>query len=231
MTYNMGAPTFTAVKICGITKVDQAVEISRLGADAIGVIGVKASPRFVANALRRHLFSQLTNVSPSLERVWVIADLNDQELENELKGEGLPTAIQLHGQESPQRCSLLRKKHPNIKWWKALRIKNPEDLHLANAFGDSVDALLLDAWSPNQLGGTGNKIPLELIEKATFEVPWWLAGGISAEWIPEVLKKVSPYGIDASSKLEIAPGIKNIESVKLLIDVIKGKSSNLEVEN
>ena len=86
-----------------------------------------------------------------------------------------------------------------------------------------TDALLLDAWSPMELGGTGQRLPLEWLQKTKFDLPWWLAGGISAEWIPEIFSKVSPFGIDASSRLEASPGIKNIQKVKDLIKAVKNK--------
>ena len=84
-----------------------------------------------------------------------------------------------------------------------------------------VDAFLLDAWDQNQLGGTGKRLPLEWLRRVPTEIEWWLAGGISAEWIPNILKESTPFGIDASSQLEISPGIKDLEKVNALIKAIR----------
>ncbi len=222
MAFKIGSPTSTAIKICGITKGDQAKAIASLGVDAIGVVGVEDSPRFVLENQRRKLFSQLSNYFPNVERVWVIANMNDVQIMNGLKGQGIPSVIQLHGKESPKRCEELRKRYSQFKWWKAIRVETPLDIAKAQNFEAHTDALLLDAWSPIELGGTGEKIPLEWLQKANFKIPWWLAGGISAKWIPEIFsRQISPFGIDASSRLEISPGIKDLKLVKALIKSIE----------
>ena len=221
MAFKMGSQTSTAIKICGITEPNQAKAIAAFGVDAIGVIGVEGSPRFVSENLRRKIFKQLSTSSQLLERVWVIADLNDTEIERGLQGHGLPSIVQFHGEESPKRCDEFRKKYPSIQWWKAIRIHTPLDLSMARSFEGHADALLLDAWSPTELGGTGNRLPIEWLKEAKFELPWWLAGGICAEYIPEILSQVSPFGIDASSRLEASAGIKDLKKVEALVKAIK----------
>ena len=213
--------TSTAIKICGITKVNQAKAIASLGIDAIGVIGVEKSPRFVDEKQRRNLFNVIENHSPAVQRVWVIANMDDLQIQNGLEGHGTPSIVQLHGNESQKRCEDLRQRYPNIKWWKAIQIRNGLDISKAHDYEGSIDALLLDAWSPNELGGTGNRLTLDWVEGERFQIPWWLAGGISAEWIPEILNKVQPFGIDASSRLEEAPGIKNLHLVSNLVTTVK----------
>ncbi len=210
-----------SLKICGLTDAEQAKTIALLGVDAIGVIGVKKSKRYVAEVQRRKIFSELTNCTPLLNRVLVIANMSKQDISLALKGEGTPSIVQLHGNESQEECLFLRKSYPDIQWWKALQIRSPKDLQDALIYEGKVDALLLDAWSPLELGGTGNKVPLEWLQKNNLKIPWWLAGGINAEYIPQILSQVTPFGIDASSKLEISPGIKDIKAVKSLIKVLK----------
>ena len=213
--------TAPAIKICGLTDPEQALAIAALGADAIGVIGVPGTPRFVEEGERRRLFQRLASQVPELERVWVIADAEPAAITAALQGEGIPTVLQLHGNESPDQCRHLRAMHPDTQIWKALRLRDASQLDHARAYCEAVDALLLDAWSPDQLGGTGHRLPLDWLSNAQLPLPWWLAGGISAEWIPELLHQVSPKGIDASSRLEVRPGWKDLEKVKSLIDAIK----------
>ncbi len=220
----MGSKSSTAIKVCGITLLDQAEAIAKMGTDALGVIGVKSSPRCTSASRRRGIFSQVSKISPKIERVWVVSDLSDKEIEIGLTGKGLPTVVQLHGNESHKRCNELRNRFPTIQWWKAIQIRTPSDIAKARSYEDVVDALLLDSWSKGQLGGTGERIPLEWLHEARFETKWWLAGGISAESIPEVLSQISPFGIDASSRLERSPGIKDLNLVNSLLNNIKGMS-------
>ena len=224
MTFKIGSPTSTAVKICGITQLNQAKAIASIGVDAIGIIGVKESPRFLGEDQRKEMFSQLEDDFPKIKRVFVIADLSDDEIDAILKGAGSPSVVQLHGNESCERCEALRTKHPKIEWWKAIRVQSPNDLMTTVLnYKEHVDAVLLDAWSPSELGGTGQRLPLEWLQQTKLEIPWWLAGGISAESIPEILRQVSPFGIDASSRLETSPGIKDIKKVKDLVSAVKDK--------
>ncbi len=217
----MRAQASIAVKICGITTAKQALEISALGADAIGIIGVKSSPRFLSDTKRRAIFQSLKNNAPKVERVWVVANIDSNELEEGINGIGLPSIIQLHGQESKKQCEAWRKSYPQVQWWKSFQIRQPNDLHKAKDYQDSVDAILLDAWSNKTLGGTGKRIPYELLDKVNFRIPWWLAGGISPDWIQKILLDVKPFGIDASSKLETKPGVKDIQKVKDLLQKVK----------
>ena len=96
-----------SLKICGLTDSDQACAIAAMGVQAIGVIGVAGTPRFVGEERRRAIFQRLAVEHPSVQRVWVVADLSEEELGSTLSGEGQPSVIQLHGQESPQYLSLI----------------------------------------------------------------------------------------------------------------------------
>ncbi|KGG12854.1 MULTISPECIES: phosphoribosylanthranilate isomerase [Prochlorococcus] len=210
-----------AIKICGVTKKEQALKIASLGTDAIGVVGVNSSKRYLENKQRRELFQALEQYFPDIERVWVVSNPSEKDISECLTGEGCPSVIQLHGKESYGICKRFKEKYPKVKWWKALRIRQRKQLLLAESYQQFVDAILFDTWSAKELGGTGKRLPLEWFSDVNFQKPWWLAGGVSAEWVPEILAKANPYGIDASSKIEKSPGIKDIEQVELLIKSIK----------
>ena len=210
-----------ALKICGITEVEQALAIARMGVQAIGVIGVPQTPRFVEPPQRRALFQKLEEQHPPLHRVWVMADPDDAALEEALNGAGQPSVVQLHGSESSERCQSLKQRYPQQQWWKALRVREPDDLQQLEHYAAHVDALLLDAWSSDQLGGTGHRIPLDWLGETELSVPWWLAGGVSAEWVPELLRRVTPQGLDASSRLEEWPGWKNLDKVQALVEAVQ----------
>ena len=209
------------LKICGITDMDQALAIARLGVQAIGVIGVPNTPRYVEPPQRRALFDVLEEQHPQLNRVWVVANPEDAALEEALNGAGQPSVVQLHGTESIERCQALKQRYPRQEWWKALRVREPDDLHQLQQYTPWVDALLLDAWAADQLGGTGHRLPLDWLSDTELAVPWWLAGGVSAEWVPELLSRVTPQGLDASSRLEERPGWKNLDKVQALVEAVQ----------
>ena len=211
----------TAIKICGITKTSQARSIAELKINAIGVIGVKNSPRFVPEEECMKIFNEVEKVSSSIEKVLVIANAKLEEVKCINKRSTPPSVIQLHGNESVDYCRELKNEFPGIKIWKAFRLKAINDLENISQYEKNIDAILIDAWDDKSLGGTGNRVPIELLLNKTFKAPWILAGGISAEIIPEIFSKLRPDGIDASSRLEISPGIKDIKKVASLVREIR----------
>ena len=213
----------TAIKICGLTKTSQARSIAEFKINAIGVIGVKNSPRFVPEEECVKIFNEVEKVSTSIEKVLVIANEKLEEVKSINNRSTPPSVIQLHGNESVNYCREVKNEFPTIKLWKAFRLKSINDLENISQYENNIDAILLDAWDDKSLGGTGNRVPIELLINRTFKAPWILAGGISAEIIPEIFSKLRPDGIDASSRLEITPGIKDIEKVESLVREIREK--------
>ena len=214
----------TAIKICGITNTSQAKSIAKLGINSIGVIGVKSSPRYVPEEECIRIFNAVGKISSSIEKVFVIANEELETIRYITNRSTPPSVLQLHGNESVDFCKKLKSEFPTTKLWKAFRLKSIADLEDVDQYEENVDAILLDAWDERALGGTGNRVPLKLLINKTFKTPWILAGGISAEIIPEIFSKLRPDGIDASSRLEISPGIKDIEKVESLVRVIRSEN-------
>ena len=213
------------IKICGLTDTEQSLAIAAMGVDAIGVIGVPGSPRYIDEHHRRDLFLRLEHRAPDVERVWVVANPTDAELGQALKGKGQPTIVQLHGDETVERLSELRWRYGRVHWWKALRLRQKIDIQRMQLFRDEADALLLDAWSPKHLGGTGYHLPIDWLDNIPPGSNWWLAGGIAAEYIHNILARVQPMGIDASSRLETRPGWKDLARVQDLVDTVRAYTS------
>jgi len=210
----------TLVKICGITSINQALQIANLGVDAIGVISVKESPRYVSQKKKKDIFSNLKKYFPDVKRVSVVKNtpielisLNSLEFEN---------VIQLHGDEDLSYCKELRKKFPYIEIWKAFRIKEREDIKGIELFSDFIDTVLLDSWNEKTYGGSGIRINSKYLEKLKFSKPWLLAGGISVDWLKQILIDIKPDGIDVSSSIEISPGIKDLNKTKKLLNLVRG---------
>jgi len=216
------------LKVCGLRLTDQARAVAALGADAIGVIGVAGSPRYLDPSQRQALFAAVAVERPQCRRVLVVADPGDDDLSLLDPQVGGHQVVQLHGMETARRCEELRRRVDGVRWWKALRIRTPEDLNQALEFAPVVDELLLDAWVPGQLGGTGQSLPLEWLGEFQVPVPWWLAGGITPERVPQLLKTVRPAGLDASSGVEVEPGIKNLDRVAALVEAVRNSGELAE---
>ncbi len=210
------------LKICGLRDQGQARAVAALGADAIGVIGVAGSPRYVPPGDRGALFAAVHAGAPDCQGVLVVADPQADQLA-ELDPARGHQVIQLHGSEDPETCQRLRQRL-DCTVWKALRLRSPDDLQRAEAYAEAVDALLLDAWLPGQLGGTGQAIPLDWLEGWSSPLPWWLAGGVRAARVAGLLGRVHPTGLDASSSVERSPGDKDLELVSQLVAALPGRS-------
>jgi len=209
----------TLVKICGITSVEQALQIAKLGVDAIGVISVKESPRYVSLEKKKDIFRHLKKNFSHIKRVSVVKNIplelicvNSFEFED---------VIQLHGDENLSYCKKLRRKLPQIEIWKAFRIKDRKDIKEIENFSDFIDAVLLDSWNEKTYGGSGKRIKSKYLEELKFSKPWLLAGGISIDWLNQILIDIKPDGIDISSSIESSPGIKDLNKTKKLLNLIK----------
>ncbi|MFN7872932.1 MAG: phosphoribosylanthranilate isomerase [Cyanobacteriota bacterium] len=206
------------MKICGLRQPDQAAAIAGMGVAAIGVIAVESSPRFVPPERRAELFLAAKTVRPACLGVLVVADPQPADLDWLGSGRG-HDILQLHGQESAECCRELRQSL-GVKVWKALRLRDRSDLNRAADYAHHVDGLLLDAWAADQLGGTGQRLPLAWLQGFKSEVPWWLAGGIASDALPEILARVRPDGLDVSSAVEKSPGDKDLEGVAKLVRAV-----------
>ena len=210
--------TNTLFKICGLTSEEQALQVAKLGANAIGIISVEESPRFISAEKKKKIFKTLESFYPKIERVSVVQNCSIDLIIKNFLGNPSETIIQLHGDEDIDYCKKLREKIPNIGIWKAFRIKTEKDLDTIKYFEDFVDAILLDSWNKETYGGSGEKIKSIYLKNLQFTKPWWLAGGISIEWIDEILTNIKPDGLDISSSIEITPGVKDIAKTADLIN-------------
>lgn len=193
----------TKVKICGITNLEDALLSAKFGADALGFNFYKKSPRYISPEKAGEIIEQLPEnilkvgvfVNEDLERIIKIAETAKLD------------AIQLHGEETPDFARELKAKI-NLEIIKAFRISpefKPEDV-----LRYETDAILLDAYSPKEQGGTGETFDWEIAEKVQ-EIfrKMYLAGGLSHENIQKALKKVLPFGVDSCSLLESRKGKKD----------------------
>lgn len=205
------------IKICGITQPEQGKVIAQLGATTLGFICVSASPRYVTCQQIRAVVEQLPD---NIERIGVFANATREEI-CQIFADSRLTGVQLHGDESPEFCSKLRQALPNVEIIKALRVKNSQALEQINIYTNCVDTLLLDAYHPQQLGGTGKTLDWGTLAAFNPQLPWLLAGGLTPDNILNALSQVKPHGIDLSSGVESAPGDKDLQKVSRLFEQLR----------
>jgi len=208
-------PTVAPVrlKVCGLTKREQCLALAHLGVHALGFICVPSSPRYVSPTQLRALTA---NLPPFLAKVGVFADAPLTTVLDLVQSAQL-TAVQLHGQESPEYCEELARQVTGGTIIKALRLKSMQQLAQLEDYWPHIDALLLDAYHPTALGGTGQALPWLALQHFQPPKPWILAGGITPENIRDCLALLSPDAIDVSSGVEFAPGDKDPQRVAQLL--------------
>jgi phosphoribosylanthranilate isomerase len=205
------------VKICGITQPQQSVAIANLGATTLGFICVPTSPRYVTIEQIRAAVEPLPN---NIDKIGVFANSSILQISNTVQASNL-TGVQLHGDETPEFCYQLRQALPDIEIIKAFRVRSLEHLETTASYIDYVDTLLLDAYHPQQLGGTGQTLDWQMLQAYKPSRPWFLAGGLTPENILTALSQIHPDGIDLSSGVERLPGDKDLDKVALLFARLK----------
>ena len=200
------------VKICGITQPQQSLAITALGATALGFICVPSSPRYVTIA---QIQAAIAPIPQSIDKIGVFANTTISEINQIVKESGL-TGVQLHGDETPEFCQQLRQSLPQVEIIKAMRVRSLEHLQTTMNYTDYVDTLLLDAYHPQQLGGTGQTLDWQMLQEFSPSRPWLLAGGLTPDNILTALSQIKPNGIDLSSGVEHSPGNKDLDKVALL---------------
>ena len=201
----------TRVKICGITRGQDAIVAASLGAHAVGLMFYKDSPRFVSVDKARKVIEELP---PFVTRVGVFVNPEEQEVNAVLRTMRLDL-LQFHGDESPQFC--VRFGMPYIK---AIRVTKDMDLlQYASRYRDA-EALLLDTHSESSYGGTGEAFDWNLIP-GNMPVPIILSGGLNAENVARAIRQLQPWAVDVSSGVESAKGIKDAAKIAAFMQEVR----------
>ncbi len=192
----------TRVKICGITRRQDAEFAVEMGADALGLVFYSPSPRAVSLAQAKEIVNGLP---PFVSIVALFVDAAPDEVYACIKD--LPMVIlQFHGDESVEYCEQFGR-----PYLKAIRVQAGTDLvQMANEYG-SASAILLDSYQPGVPGGTGKVFDWSLI--TTINKPLILAGGLSVDNVASAIKQVQPYAVDVSGGVEQAKGIKDKQKI------------------
>jgi phosphoribosylanthranilate isomerase len=201
----------TRVKICGITRVEDARAAADAGADAIGLVFEPASPRCVT---LEQALAIIDSVPPLMTVVGLFVDASPEHVLAVLARVRLGL-LQFHGTESAEQCRLYER-----PYLKAIRMREGVDLHLEARRFDDAAGLVLDSFVPGQSGGSGQtfdwaRIPRDLAK------PVILAGGLTPENVGEAIRRVRPAAVDVSSGVERAKGIKDHARIAAFIDAVR----------
>jgi len=202
------------VKICGITNLDDALAAVEAGADALGFNFYPPSPRFIEASAAREIVEHLP---PTMTAIGVFANEGDPTVVARIAAEAGVFTIQLHGDESPEYCRTF----DGLSVIKVLRVK--EDFRPEHVSAYQTDAILLDAFDRDRLGGTGRVIDWAIAAQARSLVQkLFLSGGLSADNVAAAITAVRPFGVDACSGLESVPGRKDRKRMNDFIAAVRG---------
>ena len=205
----------TRIKICGITRAEDAEVAVAAGADAIGVV-FAPSPRQVSIEQAADVLSR---VPPGVARVGVFVDAPAEEIARAVSVCGL-TAVQLCGGESSAACDV-----SPIQVIKVVHVGTDFGLRDAEPFRDHAAALLLDTLVTGKAGGTSQTFNWQALGAVPGWAPYFVAGGLDPDNVGECIAALRPYAVDVSSGVEASPGIKDHEKVAAFCSAVRAADS------
>ena len=201
----------TAVKICGITRIDDALAAARFGAYALGFVFHAKSPRNVPPA---HAAEIVRALPPFITAVGLFVNPDARDVERVLDQVPLDQ-LQFHGEETPAFCGQFR-----VSYIKAVRVRAGLDLLQYAQLYSTARGLLLDAFIAGAHGGTGTAFDWNLIPRA-LPLPVILSGGLNPENVADALRRIRPWAVDVSSGVEASPGVKDPLKIAAFIKEVR----------
>jgi phosphoribosylanthranilate isomerase len=206
------------IKICGITKEEDASLAMSLGADYLGFNFYKESARKVSPKMVDEIMGKLP---PFVVPVGVFVDEDPKEIGKVVKRSGIKM-LQLHGSESPEVCKSLKETY-GLPIIKGFRVADASIIETIKAYVDVIDYVLVDTFVEGEAGGTGKTFDWEIALKAKeLGKPLFLAGGLTPENVEEAVEKVNPFAVDTASGVERLPRRKDYDKMKAFIRAAKG---------
>jgi phosphoribosylanthranilate isomerase len=201
----------TRIKICGITRQEDAVAVCASGADALGLVFYSASSRGVTLEQAAAIASV---VPPFVSVVALFVDEPVSSIERILSSVSIDL-IQFHGDETPEFCQQFGR-----PWIKALRVKPGLDIGLACRQYERARGILLDTWQEGVPGGTGRTFDWDLAS-GDRPLPLVLAGGLHEHNVGDAIRRVRPSAVDVSGGVESSPGIKDADKIHRFVAAVR----------
>lgn len=210
------------IKVCGMTKAEQVLQLDELGVEFAGFIFYPKSPRYVLSHMSKEQLKKLKG--KHINKVGVFVNTPVEEVLQLVDACGL-YLVQLHGDENPRYCEQIANYVTVVK---AFRLREGEDiLWRAKDYQDAADMFLFDTEGAGY-GGTGKKFNWDILKGGNVRKPFFLSGGIQPEDV-ELLKAFEKesvakdlFAVDINSKFELAPGLKDMEKIQTFVKAIKG---------
>ena len=209
------------VKICGMTRIDDAQCAAAAGVDALCFIFYAKSPRHIEPEAARRIIAGLP---PLVDAVGVFVNEEMARVEAVVRGCGLQYA-QLHGGESPDYCRELAAR-AGCRVLKAIRVGPATTAAEVAPYRGAVCGFLLETYQQEAMGGTGAVFDWVLIDRLQLDHPFLLAGGLSVDNIAAALAQAQPFGVDANSGLERAPGIKDHDLIERFMTAVRAAATS-----
>lgn len=197
----------TRIKICGITRAEDALAAVSTGVDALGFVFYKKSPRAVSVEQARSIIEKLPAF---VTTVGLFVDAAAEEVNNILQQVSL-SLLQFHGDEPAAYCEQF-----GVPYIKAIRVTQSDDVNAKIATYPSACGILLDAFKEGIPGGTGESFDWSLVPSTTNK-PIILAGGLTPENVSDAIKQVKPYAVDVSGGVEKEKGIKDLQKLNAFV--------------
>jgi phosphoribosylanthranilate isomerase len=201
----------TRIKICGITRVEDALAVASSGADALGLVFHEKSPRHVT----AQQAARVTAAVPPFVTIVGLFVNPSEDLVREVLRQVPLDVLQFHGEEDPEFCACFGR-----SWIKAIRVRSDVDLIQCAARYRMAQGLLLDAFVEGAHGGTGASLDWAMIPPV-MPLPVILAGGLHPGNVAEAIRLVRPYAVDVSSGVEASKGIKDAAKIAAFINEVK----------
>jgi len=203
------------VKVCGITRVDDALTAVQLGAHAIGFVFWRKSARYISPHVARKI---ITALPPFVSVVGVYVDPDPEWVEETCSAAGL-SLLQFHGDEPPEFCRQF-----SLPYIKAVRFRTGVDLLQYAVRYSGASALLLDAYVEGVPGGTGHTFNWSLIPQ-NLSLPLILSGGLHADNVSAAIEETRPWAVDVSSGVEVTKGIKDADKIAAFMTGVRNGES------
>ena len=202
--------TRTRVKICGITRIDDAIAAAQAGADAIGIVFWPKSPRAVSMQQAADIVAALP---PFVTTVGLFVDPDAAAVTQASRAIALD-CLQFHGHESAEFCAGFE-----LPWIKALHVRSSDELSRQMQQYKAAAGLLLDSFDPKLIGGTGvtfdwGQVPGER------QRPLIVAGGLNAQNVAAAVRQLHPWAVDVSTGVESAPGLKDAQKMTRFVEAV-----------
>ena len=209
------------VKVCGITQLEQLHQLDKLGVDYAGLIFYKQSERYMMQKLRS---SEVKNANLELKKVGVFVNASEEDITTQVELYRLDM-VQLHGDETPAFCKHISSTVSVIKSFRITQYNDQNIDWMIKPFEEVCDYYLFDTNRKGAYGGTGEKFDWKILNQNIINKPFFLSGGIGLADVERIKAFHHPFlhCVDVNSRIEIEPGLKDMEQIKIFMEELKNK--------